>query len=82
MKMVQRLQIKWLDAWIENDLTEMELDNLDNPRTLCTLVGYKVFEDETTVGIAAEKIVGMGGDISWRAITFVPKCLIIDNKEI
>jgi hypothetical protein len=80
--MGQRVQVKWLDAWIENELTEGEIDALSKPQTLCILTGFVAFEDEETIGIAAEKVVGREEDISWRAITFVPKCLIIDNKEI
>ena len=82
MKMGKRLQIDWKDAWIENELTQEELNNLKDPKTICTLTGFLVFEDELTVGLAAEKVIGREEDISWRAITFVPKCLIIDTREI
>ena len=82
MKTGKRVQIKWLDAWIENELSQDELDNLKDPKTVCTLLGTTVFEDDNTVGIAAEHVIGMSGDISWRAITFVPKCLIIETKTL
>jgi hypothetical protein len=74
--MGKKVSLDWLDAWIENDLTQEEIDNLSNPQTVCTLVGYVVYDDGTTIALAAERVVGREGDVSWRAVTFVPKCLI------
>jgi len=82
MKKNKKYEVTWLDAWIENELTQEEIDNLKDPKTVCTLVGTLVFEDEATIGLAAEKVIGRGEDLSWRAVTFVLKCLIIDTKEI
>jgi len=82
MKMGKKYQIKWLDAWIENELTTEDVALLDNPQTVCTLVGFLMFEDDNTIALAAEKVIGMNKDISHRAVTFVPKCLIMETEEL
>jgi len=82
MKMGKRLQINWRDAWIDNEILQEDFNHLKDPKTVCTIVGFLVFKNDNTIGIAAEKVIGREGDISWRAVTFIPKCLIIDIKEI
>ena len=75
------LKIKWTDAWIENEINLDELDIRDN-KVVCTILGYSIWENEEIIAIAAEKVKNIDGTISWRAVTFIPKSLIVNTEQI
>jgi len=75
------LKIKWIDAWIENEITLDEIEVRDN-KVVCTILGYSIWESDSLIAIAAEKVKNIDGTISWRAVTFIPKSLIIHTEQI
>lgn len=76
LKNPQLIKITWIDAWIENELTESELKLLKKPRCECSLIGWKIWQDKVHTAIAAEKVVSNDDTVSWRAVTIIPTVLI------
>ena len=75
------VKIKWLDAWIENEITLDEIEAREN-QVLCTILGYLIWESAELLAVAAEKVDNIDGAVSYRAVTFIPKSLILETQQI
>jgi hypothetical protein len=76
----QTVEITWLDAFYDYEVPASEVDSIQ--LALVKTIGVLLYEDKTIVRIAGETIHRDGTEVTYRAVTSIPTCLVENLQPV